>query len=136
MLSSSTCTAAKASRPRSHGYLPKPCPLTISREAAQASSPNHVFSEDGNGKGTYTTDGYGMMKMEGGLHVWTNKGMINFVRAAPGIPGIKKGTKLKVLKDFISGPTCPLGAGLRCLLLERDVIAVFTGKDGVAWFKN
>ena len=56
-----------------------------------------------------------------------------FVRAPQGIPGVKCGTKLKVLSQFISDGACPFGAGKLCLRVESGLLAVFTGTSkGVA----
>lgn len=59
-----------------------------------------------------------------------------FVRAPAGLPGVRKGTKLNVVRSFVSGDGCPWGAGKRCLVLEKGFMAVMTGSQkGVAWLK-
>ena len=52
------------------------------------------------------------------------------------MPGFEVGTKLKVLRRSITEAGCPFGVGLMYLELEHDLIAVFTGKKGIAWMRK
>ena len=61
---------------------------------------------------------------------------IEYVRAPPDMPGFQVGTKLKVLRRSITEAGCPFGVGLMYLELEHDLIAVFTGKKGIAWMRK
>jgi hypothetical protein len=62
-------------------------------------------------------------------------GSIRYVKTPEEMSGIAAGTKLSVLYESVTGAACPLGAGKRCLHLERGVLAVLCGgKMGIAWF--
>jgi hypothetical protein len=59
-----------------------------------------------------------------------------YVRAPAGLPGVRKGDKLNVLRSFVTDHRCPFGEGKRCLVLEKGFMAVMTGtKHGIAWLK-
>ena len=83
-----------------------------------------------------TMDGHGVMIDDGMFIVDTRKQKFHYVRAPAGLPGIKKGTKLKVLRTFMSDERCPLGTGLVCLEIEWGIKAVFTGSKGIAWLRD
>lgn len=77
-------------------------------------------------------DGQGWAE-EHGVHMLIGRDYrVHYVRAPRGLRGIAEGTKLEVLRQFVSGPDCPLGTGRLCLDLERGVRAVFAGDKGVA----
>ena len=83
-----------------------------------------------------TMDGHGVLIDEGMFIVDTRKQQFHYVRAPAGLPGIKKGTKLKVLRTFLTDERCPLGTGLICLEIEWGIKAVFTGAKGIAWLRD
>lgn len=58
----------------------------------------------------------------------------HYVRAPPGIDGVRPGGKLRVLQQFVSDASCPFGPGLTCLKLEARLLAVFT-PNGIAWLQ-
>ena len=74
---------------------------------------------------------------ENGVHTFVGYDYtIHYVRAPPNLPGFQVGTKLKVLRRGVSEEGCPFGVGLMYLELEHDLVAVFTGKKGIAWMRR
>ena len=59
----------------------------------------------------------------------------HYVLAPDGIDRVEPGSRLKVIKQFVTDKTCPLGSGLTCLHVENGIIAVFA-PHGVAWFRS
>jgi len=55
------------------------------------------------------------------------------MKAPAGLPGIKKGTPLRILQKGKTSRECPYGGGLPMYLLEHRVVVVFTKKQGMAW---
>ena len=75
--------------------------------------------------------------MEDGIYtIDTRNKKFHYVRVPAGLPGIKAGTKLNVLKTIITDEHCPLGSGLLCLDIEWGIKAVFTGSKVIAWLRD
>jgi len=60
-----------------------------------------------------------------------------YVRAPPGLPGVKAGKRMRVIQTFKSDGRCPFGANKLCVSLEGGFVAVLTqSAKGVAWMKG
>ena len=78
----------------------------------------------------------GMHMMEFGPSSDPIRRKVHYVNAPVGLPGIKPGTKLRVLQVFTSDASCPIGPGKMCCRVEGGIVAAFAGAQGIAWFKE
>ena len=81
--------------------------------------------------------------LEDGIYTYVGNNLdVHYLLAPGGIPGIRAGTKLDVVNQFMSDGRCPFGAGLMCVRLKISgstrgsptLVAVFTKRrNGIAW---